>query len=64
MHAVCPKDSDHAEFIATGYEEHDWLVDEHGSFIADLSCGDTKGPDMGSEWRCAECGAIAEFGDD
>ena len=39
---------------------HDWVVDEHGEFVADLGCIQlTHGADVGNIWGCKECGSEA-----
>ena len=54
---ICPNDSDHNEFIATGVEYHEWLVSANGSFIDDRGCHSSRlGED---EWQCAICQATA-----
>jgi hypothetical protein len=60
---VCPKDLSHKEFITVAHEQHDWRVDGHGNFIADLGCISTAhGPNPDNEWTCAVCGAPAVEG--
>jgi hypothetical protein len=63
MHAVCPKDPSHNRFATTAHVVQDWVVDEHGNFIRELSTLETThGPDTGNIWTCLNCGAEAKVG--
>jgi len=53
---VCPECGS-AEFITTGVERHDWIVDGDGQFIDDLGCFDAKRGESGMQCRKCE----AEF---
>ena len=60
MKARCPKDQTHKRFVTTAHEMHDWVVDEHGEFVADLGCIQVDhGADVGNIWGCKECGSEA-----
>lgn len=54
---VCPNNPNHKEFITTGVEYHDWLIDADGGFIDDKGCFEARLGD--SEWSCATCHATA-----
>lgn len=50
---VCPT-CGNAEFITTGIQRHDWVVDGDGQFVIDLGCYDAKLG--GGGWECRKCG--------
>lgn len=56
---VCPNNPDHKEFITTGVEYHDWLVDEHGNFLDDKGCYEARIHNNGYA-ECVICHAVAQ----
>ena len=61
--AVCPTNPEHKNFLATAVVHQEWIVDESGNFMEvqdECSQVYTK-PDMGQEWLCATCHAVAEI---
>jgi hypothetical protein len=61
MHAVCPNDPSHNRFVTTAHVLQDWVVDELGNFIREVSTLETAhGPDAGNIWTCEICGIEAE----
>jgi hypothetical protein len=62
MKAVCPKNRKHKRFITVAHVTEDWVVDEHGDFIAVHEASETEvvhKPHPDNTWTCAECGAQA-----
>lgn len=62
IHAVCPKNPKHKEFLTTAHVMEEWKVDENGQFIAVVRGLQTDhGPDPGNIWTCAKCRAEAKL---
>lgn len=50
---VCPECGG-SEFITTGIQRHDWIVNGDGIYLDDLGCYEYR---LGtSEWQCRKCG--------
>lgn len=66
MKLVCPKDSNHKEFIAAATVREDWVVDVQGNFLALLGEDHEplEAPGPSSHFACRECGATAEKWED
>lgn len=63
--AICPKNSEHTEFVTTAHVMQEWRVDAHGDFldVTDdcLQVTHRPRPDLGNHWTCHECGTEAVF---
>jgi hypothetical protein len=62
--AVCPTDSGHKQFKAIAVVQRLWTVDEYGQPVVTdraVTLDVLSRPDMGHDWLCAACGAVAEI---
>lgn len=60
MIARCLHDADHKRFVTTAHVMQEWVVDEQGNFLEEISTIETTHkPDPGNEWTCRECGTTA-----
>ena len=52
----CPKNPKHKRFLTTAHVMEEWVVDEHGNFLAVARGLQTDhGPDPDNIWNCYEC---------
>lgn len=59
--ATCPNNPDHKRFSTSAHVVEDWIVDEHGNFLANGGCTEVMhGPRVDNTWTCCECLAEAE----
>lgn len=59
--AVCGLDPTHNRFVVKVHLEADWIVNDVGECVEDLSWTKEviKGPEAVAEWRCYTCGGFA-----
>jgi hypothetical protein len=61
MKAICPNNENHKKFNTTAHVVQEWVVDESGNFLEELSTLETTHPPtIDNVWYCSECGAEAE----
>lgn len=62
MKARCPRSPEHKRFVTVAHIAQDWIVDENGDFIEEVTggCEETvHGPNPDNTWTCVACGAAA-----
>jgi hypothetical protein len=61
LHATCPNDPNHKEFVFSVRLAQNWIVSEDGTCLSKSSTLEVlQWPSIGETWICNKCGAVAD----